>query len=125
MTNDDENERIEEFGRRIDAIRARVEAAIGAEDLAHVEKMRAISRAMEIAGRTLIHVSMDPLTWSVGVGALWLHKQLEATEIGHTALHGAYDRIEGAPPELHSRNFHWKVPIDEDSWRHGHNVKHH
>jgi fatty acid desaturase len=125
MTNEDENERIEEFGRRIDAIRARVEAAVGPADLAHVEKMRAISRGLEITGRTLIHVSLDPVTWSVGVGALWLHKQLEATEIGHTALHGAFDKIEGAPEDLQSRTFHWRVPIDEESWRHGHNVKHH
>jgi len=52
--------------------------------------------------------------FTVGVLALWLHKQLQATEIGHTALHGAYDKLEGGDA-FRSRTFRWDVPIDEES----------
>ncbi len=117
-------DRYRRFGEAIDTIRSDVEAKIGEEDLKRVRRLDRFSRAMEIAGRVLIHVSLDPLTFSAGVLALFVHKQLQATEIGHTALHGAYDRIPGVG-RFHSRKFRWDVPIDEESWRSGHNVKHH
>ena len=41
--------------------------AVGAADVAHIEKVRRFSTAMEIAGRTLIHVSLDPVTFAAGV----------------------------------------------------------
>jgi linoleoyl-CoA desaturase len=79
---------------------------------------------MEVAGRLLIHTGFDPLSFLAGVSCLWVHKQLEATEIGHTVLHGAFDAVEGAD-ELRARSFRWQTPIEESSWRHGHNVRHH
>jgi NADPH-dependent stearoyl-CoA 9-desaturase len=117
-------ERTRELGRELDALKARVTAQLGADDLAHVAAMRRISIVAEVVGRTLIHVSFDPLTFATGVAALWLHKQLEATEIGHTALHGAYDKLPGGE-RWHSATFAWDIPITEDAWRHGHNHKHH
>jgi linoleoyl-CoA desaturase len=120
----EERERLAHFGARLDAIRARVEAELGATDVAHVKRVRAFSTAMEITGRVLLHVSLDPVTWSAGVIALWLHKQLEATEIGHSALHGQWDGLPGAEA-FASKTFAWKVPIEEDAWRSGHNLKHH
>ncbi|RYE91563.1 MAG: hypothetical protein EOO75_08620, partial [Myxococcales bacterium] len=74
--------------------------------------------------RGLIFVSPEPVSFGVGVVALWLHKQLEATEIGHTALHGAYDGLPGAEG-FASKTFRWETPIDEESWRYGHNARHH
>lgn len=112
------------FGEAIDAIRDRTEAKIGKEDVAYIRRMNAFSRAMEVAGRALIHFSFEPLTFSAGVFALWLHKILQAGEIGHAALHGAFDRLEGAD-SFRSRDFSWDTPIDEESWRYGHNVRHH
>ncbi len=79
---------------------------------------------MEVVGRLLIHFSPEPITFALGVLALWLHKQLQATEIGHTALHGAYDKLSGAEG-FAARKFRWDTPIDEESWRHAHNVRHH
>jgi NADPH-dependent stearoyl-CoA 9-desaturase len=119
-----ERERLRRFAERLDAIRARVEAEIGAVDVAHIRRTRAFSRAMEIAGRTLVFVSPGPVSFLAGVGALWLHKQLEATEIGHSALHGAWDGVPGAEA-FASKGFDWRLPIDEESWKVGHNVKHH
>ncbi|MEJ7733504.1 MAG: fatty acid desaturase [Polyangiaceae bacterium] len=117
-------ERLKRFGEAIDRIRAGVEASVGAEDVARVRRLDIFSRGMEVVGRVLIHVSVEPLSFALGVGALWLHKQLQATEIGHTALHGAYDKLEGAE-RYRSKTFRWDVPIDEESWRQGHNVRHH
>jgi len=120
----DPKERMKRFGVAIDAIRERVEAKVGPEDVAHVRKINRFSRAMEVIGRVLLHVSLEPVTFSLGVGALWVHKQLQATEVGHTALHGAYDRLEGAEA-FNSKTFSWDIPIDEESWRYGHNIRHH
>ncbi|MBX3233793.1 MAG: fatty acid desaturase [Labilithrix sp.] len=124
MQFESEAARLESFGRSIDAIRKDVEARVGAADLARVRWLRRLSRGLEIAGRGAIHFSFEPIGFGAGVVMLWLHKQLEATEIGHTALHGAYDRF-GRDTGFHSASFGWRVPIDEASWRHGHNVRHH
>ena len=90
----------------------------------YIWRLRRFSVAMEILGRGAIHLSLDPLTFLLGVVALWLHKQLEAGEIGHTALHGAYDYLRGAEA-FAAKTFRWDIPIDEESWRHVHNGRHH
>lgn len=112
------------FGADLDALKERVFAKLGPRDVAYVRRLNWFSRAMEATGRVLIHVSVDPFTFAAGVGALWIHKQLQATEIGHTALHGAYDKLKGAEA-FASKTFAWDVPIDEASWRYGHNIRHH
>src|ERR1700679_1499352 len=93
---DERRPRLQRFGEAIDAIRRRAEARVGDEDVKRVRRLDAFSRTMEVVGRVLIHFSVEPLSFAAGVGALWVHKQLQATEIGHTALHGAYDKLPGA-----------------------------
>ena len=117
-------DRYRSFGAALDALKERVEAQLGQADVRWVKMLDLFSRAMEIVGRVLIHISFDPLLFSIGVYALWIHKQLQATEIGHTALHGAYDKLEGAE-RFRSKDFRWDTPIDEESWRYGHNARHH
>jgi linoleoyl-CoA desaturase len=112
------------FGAELDEVKRRALARVGPEDVAYVKRLNRFSRVMEVIGRVLIHISPEPITFTLGVGALWVHKQLQATEIGHTALHGAYDRLDGAEA-FRSRTYRWDTPIDEESWREGHNVKHH
>lgn len=119
-----DEERFRRFGEELDAVKQRVFARVGPEDLAYVKRLDSFSVAMEVIGRVLIHVSPEPVTFVLGVGALYLHKQLQATEIGHTALHGAYDKLPGAE-EFASKTYTWDTPIDEESWRYGHNVRHH
>ena len=115
---------LESFGRAIDQIKRDVETRVGEDDLRRVRRLRWLSRTSEVIGRAAIHFSFEPIVFSLGVLALFVHKQLEATEIGHTALHGAYDRF-GDKTGFHSQSFYWRVPIDEASWRYGHNVRHH
>lgn len=117
-------ERLERFGRELDRVRREAEARVGAEDVARVKKLRRLSLGLEVLGRGLLHVCFEPLGFTAGVASLWLHKQLEAIELGHTALHGAYDGLPGAE-DFQSKSFRWEVPIDEESWRAGHNGKHH
>lgn len=119
-----ETERLARFAAELEAIRDRVQAKIGEEDVGYIKRVRRYSRAFEIVGRGLLWISFEPVSWSVGVISLWLHKQLEATEIGHTALHGAFDRLEGAE-KFRSKSFKWRTPIDEESWRLVHNGRHH
>lgn len=119
-----EEERLRSFAKTIDCIRKDAEGRIGAEDVAYIKRVRRVSRVSEVVGRAIIHFSLDPVTFGAGVVSLWLHKQLEATEIGHTALHGAFDELEGAE-EFNSQTFRWDTPIDERAWHRGHNVAHH
>ena len=92
----EQTERLRQFGKAIDEIRRRTETSIGAEDVAHIRRVRRASTTLELIGRALIHVSPEPLSFVAGVVALFLHKQLETAEIGHTVLHGAYDGLPGA-----------------------------
>ena len=124
VTADAEQERLKKFGAAIDQIRDRIEAKVGEEDVRRVKRVDAFSRTMEVVGRALIHFSFEPIGFSLGVVALWLHKQLQSTEIGHYALHGSYDKLPGAE-RYQSKTFYWDTPIDEEAWRHGHNVRHH
>jgi linoleoyl-CoA desaturase len=120
----DDPERLRRFGDALDVIRRRAEASVGEADVAYLRRLQRFSRVMEFIGRVLIHVSIEPVAFFAGVTALWIHKQLQATEIGHTALHGAYDGLPGAA-DFASKTFSWDLPIDEESWRAGHNHKHH
>lgn len=119
-----EEENLASFGRALDQLHAEVEAKLGADDVAHIRRVGALSRTLEIVGRGLIHFSVEPASFSLGVSALWAHKCLELMEIGHMALHGAFDHLEGAE-RYASESFRWKAPIDEASWRAGHNLRHH
>lgn len=116
--------RLRSFGAELDALKERVESKLGADDVRHVKRLDGFSRVCEVIGRVLIHVSFEPIAFFAGVAFLWLHKQLQAIEIGHTALHGAYDKFADAQ-RFHAARFGWDVPIDEESWRYGHNGRHH
>lgn len=116
--------RLAAFGLALDALRREVEAKIGEEDAQYIKRIGALSSALEVLGRGLIHLSIDPVTFGVGVSALWVHKALELMEIGHPALHGAYDGLPDAQ-KFASETFKWKAPVDELAWRKSHNLKHH
>jgi linoleoyl-CoA desaturase len=119
-----DEERFRRFGEELDAIKQRILSHMGERDMAYVRRMNRFSRAMEVIGRGLIFLGPEPVSFLAGVAALWIHKQLQATEIGHTALHGAYDRLPGVGA-FASKDFRWDTPIDEESWRYAHNVRHH
>jgi len=60
-------------------VKRRVFARVGSEDVLYVKRLNRLSRVMEVVGRILIHFSPEPITFALGVGALWIHKQLQAS----------------------------------------------
>ncbi len=119
-----EAQRLKSLQRALDDVRDRATARMGEEDVRHVRRLNRFSRGMEVLGRVALHFSVGPLSFGLGVGSLWIHKQLQATEIGHPVLHGCYDRLEGAE-DFHSKTWKWDIPIDEEAWHRGHNLRHH
>ena len=117
-------ERLRAFGAELDRILRDAEARIGEEDLRYIRNMHRVSVACEVAGRGLIWVSLDPFTFGLGVLTLFVHKQLQFTELGHSVLHGIYDKMPGAE-RFHSKTYKWKIPIEDASWQNGHNLHHH
>jgi len=117
-------ERIAAFGRALEELRREVEQQLGESDADHIRRIGKLSSRLEWLGRGLIHFSFEPLSFGLGTAALWAHKTLELMEIGHMALHGAYDGLPDVE-RFQSQNFRWKAPIDEPSWKQGHNVRHH
>ena len=111
------------FGADIDALRRRVEAQVGTEDLRRMRGVRAFSFGCEVLGRLLLHFSVHPAVWVAGVVALWVRKQLQV-EIGHSILHGCFDKIDPSG-RFHSARFRWDAPVEETTWRRGHNHDHH
>jgi len=116
-------EQIEEFGRELDAIRQRIVADLGQDDVDYIMKVIRTQRGLEIAGRALLFAGFFPPAWLAGVGALSVAKILDNMEIGHNVMHGQYDwtRI----PELSSQEFEWDVVAPAENWRHSHNYIHH
>jgi hypothetical protein len=84
----------------LDALRREYTARIGARDAEYIRTVRAVARISRVAGRLLIHFSLEPVSWSAGVVALATYKALENMEIGHNVLHGQYDFMRD--PELSS-----------------------
>ena len=120
--------RLESFRRELDALHARTKEKLGQEDLEYISAVDRWSKAAMWGGRALVALSPGPLSFLAGTLTLAIGKQLQATEVGHTVLHGAFDRIEsedGVPHRFNSKTWNWLTPIDEESWREEHNVRHH
>src|SRR5579885_3598644 len=107
----------------LDRLRAEIVADLGAPDAAHIRRMIRLARLSALAGRTLLMLGVDPLTWGVGVTALATAKILENMEIGHNVMHGQYDWMND--PVLCSQTYEWDNVCDGEQWRHSHNVVHH
>ena len=107
----------------LDRLRAEIAADLGARDAQHIHRMIRLAELSAIAGRTLLMVGIDPLSWGVGVTALATAKILENMEIGHNIMHGQYDWMND--PALCSQTYEWDNVCDGDQWRHSHNIVHH
>jgi fatty acid desaturase len=114
---------LESFRRELDDLRKRTLAKLGDDDRAHIERVRTIATGLEAAGRVLIHFSLDPVTFGLGVVSLGAYKILENMELGHNVMHGQYDFLED--PSFDSRTYEWDIVGTAKTWKHGHNVTHH
>jgi len=114
---------LEALKRDIDELRSRVVAKIGTEDAEYIKSVRLACRALEVSGRLLIHVSLEPFSFGVGVLSLGLYKILENMELGHNVMHGQYDFMQD--PTLDSKKYEWDIVGTAQTWKHAHNVTHH
>jgi NADPH-dependent stearoyl-CoA 9-desaturase len=116
-------QQLEEFGRELDELRARVVADLGKRDADYIEKVTRAQRGLEVAGRGLLFVGFFPPAWIGGVTALSLSKILDNMEIGHNVMHGQYDWMRD--PRFDGHTFEWDTACPADQWRHSHNYMHH
>ncbi len=107
----------------LDAVRDSVMSTLGERDVAHIRKMIRRARGSAIAGRAMIGLGFDPLSFAVGVAALAHAKIVENMEIGHNVMHGQYDWTND--PALNSLRYEWDNVCDAGMWRHFHNYEHH
>ncbi|GAB4583937.1 fatty acid desaturase family protein [Nocardia sp. IFM 10818] len=116
-------EQVEEIGRELDELRARITADLGDRDRDYIYSIIRAQRGFEIAGRGLMYLGFLPPFWLAGVAALSVSKILDNMEIGHNVMHGQWDWMR--EPGLNSREFEWDTVCPGDQWRHSHNYMHH
>ncbi|WP_149361139.1 fatty acid desaturase family protein [Lolliginicoccus suaedae] len=113
-------EQVEEFGRELEALRARIVADLGDKDRDYIYNLIKVQRGLEVAGRGLMYVLP---AWPLAVASLGVAKILDNMEIGHNVMHGQYDWMKERG--LNSRVFEWDNVCPADQWRHSHNYMHH
>jgi NADPH-dependent stearoyl-CoA 9-desaturase len=116
-------EQFSSFRAELDALRSEYAAKVGDRDAEHIRGVRTFARISRVAGRLLIHFSLEPISWSAGVLALATYKVLENMEIGHNVLHGQYDFMHD--PTLSSATYEWDMVGTAKSWKRAHNATHH
>ena len=116
-------EQLERLGEEMDAIRQRVLADRGQEDVDYIRGVIRVQRGLEAAGRGLLWAGVFPPAWLAGATALSLSKILDNMEIGHNVMHGQYEWTND--PKLSGKRFEWDTACPADQWRHSHNYMHH
>ncbi len=116
-------EMADELGRELDAIRAEVVLARGADDARYIRTVIAVQRGLETGGRLALAVSVLPPAWCAGTAMLTVAKILENMELGHNVLHGQWDWM--GDPAIHSTTWEWDFLTPADAWKHTHNHLHH
>lgn len=117
-------EEVQEFGRKIDAIRAETLAKIGKEDSDYIYKVRNFVRYTEIASRgMLMFGGWIPPVWLVGTAMLGVSKIVENMELGHNVMHGQFDWLND--PTLNGANYDWDTICTGEDWKYTHNYVHH
>lgn len=112
-----------QFGAELDALRARVQADLGAKDAKYIENIYKSVRYTEIIGRGLLFLSFLPPAWLAGTALLGVSKILENMELGHNVMHGQYDWMRDA--RFNGKSYEWDIVGTADNWRKTHNFKHH
>ena len=99
-------------------------ARMGEEDLAHIRKVAAYSKAIAARSRELIEQGGKEGALQRGVVLRMLHVLLEFSELGHNIMHGSYDHLPAAG-EFHSERWVWDFVTDPREWRVMHHQNHH
>jgi len=122
MKPDLSTQQINDFQKELDALRQSIEAKMGKEDIDHIQSMIDMQRYLEISGRLLIHFSLEPVSWALGVASLSAAHILENMEIGHNVIHGQYDFMND---ETFNSDYEWTMTGTAKNWKRAHNHHHH
>ncbi|QKT06545.1 acyl-CoA desaturase [Gordonia sp. X0973] len=117
------HEQVEQIGRELEELRARIMADVGDSDREYIYKIIRWQRGLEIGGRALMYAGWFPPAWIAAVGMLGASKILDNMEIGHNVMHGQYDWMR--EDTYNSREFEWDTVCPADQWKHSHNYMHH
>ncbi|MDO8331965.1 MAG: fatty acid desaturase [Fluviicoccus sp.] len=99
-------------------------ARMGDEDLAHIRKVAAYSRAIKARSRELIQKGGKPDALKRGIALYMMHVLLEFSELGHNIMHGSFDNLPGVG-EFHSDKWQWDFVTDVREWKVMHHQNHH
>ena len=117
-------EEVQEFGRKIDAIRTETMAKIGKEDSDYIYKVRNFVRYTEIVSRAMLMFGgWIPPVWLLGTAMLGVSKIVENMELGHNVMHGQFDWLND--PTLNGATYDWDTVCTGEDWKYTHNYKHH
>jgi len=116
-------EALQRFQTELDQLRAVTMAKVGADDATYIRRVRGVTQASAIAGRSLLMFGLGPVSWVAGIAALAHAKILENMELGHNILHGQYDFMND--PTFHSKHYSWDMVCAPENWRKAHNIEHH
>ncbi len=116
-------ETLDAFGAELDAIRDRIVAERGQDDVDYMRRVIKVQRTLAASGRASLFLGFLPPFWLYGAGALGIAKILDNMEIGHNVMHGQYDWAND--PALSSAEFDWDTVCPADQWKHSHNYLHH
>jgi fatty acid desaturase len=117
------DEQVEALGAELDAVRAEVVGSLGEADARYIQRVIAVQRGLEVAGRGALIFSLFPPAWVAGTAALSVAKILDNMEIGHNVLHGQWDWMRD--PKIHSTTWEWDHATPAKSWQKSHNYEHH
>jgi len=116
------SQQINDFQKELDDLRHSIEAKMGKDDINHIQNIIEMQRYLEISGRLLIHFSLDPISWSLGVASLSAAHVLENMEIGHNVIHGQYDFMKD---KKFNSDYEWTMTGTAKNWKQAHNHHHH
>jgi fatty acid desaturase len=119
----------EGLARELDAVRAKAEAELGAEDLEHLKKIERWGKVFSAVGYATAWMGPNLLSaWCISQGSM-----VRWTMMMHHVGHRGYDRVPGVPERYTSKGFavgsrrllDWPDWIWPEAWLHEHNVLHH
>ena len=116
-------DQLDQLAADIDAVRDRVLADLGQDDVDQLRRLIRIQRSLAVSGRASLFLGFLPPFWLYGATALGISKILDNMEIGHNVLHGQFDWT--GDPALSSTGFDWDTVCPSDQWKHSHNYLHH
>jgi ferredoxin-NADP reductase/fatty acid desaturase len=106
------------------ALYEQTRARMGDEDLVHIRRVAAYSRAIKARSRELIQQGGKEDALRRGITLYMLHVLLEFSELGHNIMHGSYDNLPGVD-EFHSERWVWDFVTDAREWKVMHHQNHH